>query len=364
MTTIAEGLNESTFQPSAAQRQDTIPHLQEAIGIFVKCLSIQESQYAESEAQATAMGREIAMAETDVPGSPSISQSEVDDPSSPPSIDEQWASIFVPVTTATLFDTCLAYTRTVTSLLAFSGPEYDTVDPLKYLSDDILAKAIKFASDPAQVVELAQARFNLQAALADRSFRTNTCTAPAYAEQLAQSFDEPTLAAHAPGLCDFADAVLTFDSAASAAATDEASSHAPLRWKYLTHALTALATANALPDAENRTAINARRGDAELLRARLGDAPTSYAQALKNRDTLLRNAETYYGGAAKLAGAAGEGTVEAQMRVRGAVASRLRGNGEAWDVLARGGSSEREVVEGTVAEMVEEGLVDEGFAGA
>lgn len=120
-------------------------------------------------------------------------------------------------------------------------------------------------------------------------------------------------------------------------------------------ALDSLTAAGKLPNAKNLPRIHLRRGDCELLRRRLGGAPLNYDLALKSASTLLKNAEIYYRGAARLARVetAADEEVEASIKETVVLAistgyhNSLRERKDLYD------SAVQEVIE----EMNEEGLL-------
>jgi hypothetical protein len=81
--------------------------LEEALGLFQRCLALQEYQYTESQAQAAAMP-----GDADVPdpedGGASLTSNEPQ--------DDRWATIVEPITNNTLLDTVLAQVETLTLL--------------------------------------------------------------------------------------------------------------------------------------------------------------------------------------------------------------------------------------------------------
>jgi hypothetical protein len=91
---------------------DSLALLEEALGLFQRCLSLQEFQYTEFQAQAEAPTDDASMDDADVPsaeeGGASLSS---DEPQ-----DDRWATIIEPITNETLLDTILAQVETLTLL--------------------------------------------------------------------------------------------------------------------------------------------------------------------------------------------------------------------------------------------------------
>ena len=89
----------------------------------------------------------------------------------------------------------------------------------------------------------------------------------------------------------------------------------------------ALSTADANPTPDlNRAEINGQRADTELRRVRLSEPDQgAFSPAVQNRQQLLKNAETYYRGAARLAAAEGDADSEKGFWGRCAIAKRMLG---------------------------------------
>jgi hypothetical protein len=86
--------------------------LEEALGLFQRCLALQEYLYTESQAQVAAMPDDASMGDADVPdtedGGASLTPNEPQ--------DDRWATIVEPITNNTLLDTVLAQVETLTLL--------------------------------------------------------------------------------------------------------------------------------------------------------------------------------------------------------------------------------------------------------
>ena len=119
---------------------------------------------------------------------------------------------------------------------------------------------------------------------------------------------ESQINADAPGLCMTSEAHIELNSSIEERLRLENKSLSPeeltrtcnIRWKHITRALDQYTTASKLANAPNLARIQISRGDCELLRRRLAEAPFHYSMAKKNTSTLVKNASVYYGAAIKV----------------------------------------------------------------
>lgn len=350
LTSIGETLVEGTSRSTS--RQDSVDLFREAVLLFAKCLAIQEKLYSNELTQAAELE---GYTENTNPPPNNDTNATVNSPPSP--IGEEWALIVEPITPSALLDTCLAQMQTLGSLIPLLPSDKSTVAEIENLAIPLLSKAESFASaaPPADQTPTNHllARFNLLVAIADLSFRSSLMTIGQYADVLASTFaDSPTLSDSANGLCDFADATFTFN--ASASQSQDVTSTGPLRWECLTKALQGLSKAVKVPDATNKAGMHSRKGDMELLRARLADPPLAYHVAASSRDTLLGNAETFYRGAKYVAAAEEDEQARIEMSVKEAIVKKVRGDSGALNsMLAENVGKVQEVMEG----MMEDGLI-------
>jgi hypothetical protein len=356
LTSIVEALYDS--QP--ASFTDPIPLLEESLSLFQRCLSIQELQYTESLAQQNF----IPDSEPDVEeGGVPISQ-ETSSPSSPSSApqDDRWATILEPVTTDTLLDTLLAQLTTLTTLCTLTNDSLlpwtsDYASPLLTRLPTYLASPdLDSASD--RQAEAALIRANFLTAAADANFRFHLLPLQTYTSTLHTSYSLD-LDNNPEGLVNKAEALLTYNTSLRlfAAPEDEAQIKelAGARWQALSAALTSLTAASKLPSAENLPKIHLLRGDCEILRFQLSQAPFSYDAAVKNAATLLKNAEKFYRGAKGLAAPAGEEKEGLEASVKEALAAALSGEMMGIREVVKVVGSER--VRTVLEEGVEEGIV-------
>lgn len=341
--------------------------LQEALELFQRCLAVQEFQFTQArEPLALSETQPPAIDESDHPHVASASASDT-------SQDEVWASIVEPVTQDTLLDTIIAQLETMIAVCSLES--FRALGALtwmeEYFSSTLQDKLTFYASGSAHRHEAILAKAKFTCALSEATFRGGRLDLPTYERELnaafssedLQLFDDPQ------GLCDKADAELGFNSSieVSLRAVEEAplpeelKEVSNMRWKHITKALDSLTAASKLPNAQNLVRIHLRRGDCELLRFRLGDAPIPYELAMKSAPTLLKNAEIYYRLAARLAAHEGAKEEANEAKIKESIAVSLAGNtalGPELQALAKGSASILEFAE----EMREEGLIgDEAF---
>ncbi|KAL8941198.1 MAG: hypothetical protein Q9211_001912 [Gyalolechia sp. 1 TL-2023] len=337
---------------------------QEALGLFQRCLGLQEYQFGQPEVDTRAST--LGPMELDQ-GAGDATKSNAPEPAQfdgEPSDDDTWAIIVEPVTHCTLLDTLLAQVETLTSvcgLLSVQG----TSDPSwveQYYQDLLQDRIVAAAKETERQHEtrLAQAKFNC--ALADAGFGTSRVDLPMYEREIVAAYEDLMVSGHDPqALCDRADAEVVFNASIERylgrsveILPEDTNRINAIRWKHLTKALDSLAGAGNLPGVKNLPRIQLRRGDCEMLRRRLGSAPSNYDIASKSEPTLLKNAEIYYRGAARLAKAGAATDEEKEALAKAAIAADLTANkGRLRERIAIDRLHSREVIE----DMIEEGLL-------
>lgn len=355
LTSLSEALQDDR---SEGPREDSLKLLEESLELFQRCLTLQEYNYAESQAGSHS-APEDDMSDTEEGGA-SISDSQ------PPPQDDRWATILEPITNDTLLDTVLAQLETLTTLSALitgeeGGRGLAWIE--EYSTNLMNSKLPAYVLNTDREEEAALTRANFIAALADANFRTQRIDSPTYERALSDAYSPLDISLDPEGLCDKAEALLAYNSslrlftpaiidASSPAQKAQTSS----RWKALTAALEVLTSASKIPTADNLPKIHLTRGDVELLRCQLGQAPTLYEPASKNTATLLKNAGTFYKGAMALAAAAGPmGEKEVkEATVKMALVASLGGMGEELKRLVK---VEPGACERVLEEAVEEGLI-------
>jgi hypothetical protein len=128
-----------------------------------------------------------------------------------------------------------------------------------------------------------------------------------------------------------------------------------LRWSLLTVANQDLTVASSFKDDDNIVKIHLKKGDVELWRFQLGQAPRGLEVAAKNQAVLLKNAEKHYRGAVNLSTVAvAYDNEDVQAKVKEALAKALGGNSKALADAQKQFKEAGDILE----EAVEEGLVD------
>lgn len=359
LTSLAEAVTD-TKRPAEEQLNQGARFLQEAIELFQRCLVLQELKYTEMQEQI----RQMETGEVQQSGQPEQPQDVQQSPDTGEPKDseqEQWAAVVEPVTKDTLVDTAIAQLdalATLCNLLTYDpGVGLNWVE--EYSTNLLQEKISAYVGGSSRhyEVELARARFS--AALNEvlyRSGRTDVETYAAVVNPFAPNLDT---SADPAAQCAKADALVSFNTATA----EQPPYHDPeafkkslsLRWQALSAAIDTLTKASKLPDAENLPKIHLARGDTEMSRWRLGFPPWEHGMAQQYGATLLRNAQTYYRGAAALARREGSGDEERDGTCKEAIAAAIEGQKEKLAQLKGTASKELLVV---AEDMVEEGWVN------
>lgn len=360
MTSLAEtaiGDSSTSSQESAGL---PLQLLQEAHSFFEQCLLIQTERYTRfveattqydnlraDEATAVSASREQEPAKSIQPES----QSETAD-------NEVWAAIEEPVKQSTLLDTCLAAVQSMATLVLVVQSEQSKLQEIEQRCSILLSQAESYFDplDTEASEEFCIVKAKLASALLRANFGLGSIAAKVYASELDKAFLFADRTSTLEALSESAEARVSFNTACIQRAAQlglvgpDPAEILDLRWHQLTRALADLTKAANLASNPIPWTFQARKAEAELLRARLGDAPDNLATAQGHRLVLLRNAEVYYRGAKNLATAAGEMDFASDMAARESVVKSLRGEAP---LDSRLGS--------TVVEMIEEGLIAENF---
>ncbi|RAL07299.1 uncharacterized protein BO97DRAFT_378757 [Aspergillus homomorphus CBS 101889] len=357
LTSIAEILTDSKH-PSDECLSQAVKLLQEAIELFQRCLLLQELKYTEMQEQIKQMELgdaahpEVEMQNTQKDAEQSTEANSADE-------QEQWAAIVEPVTKDTLVDTAIAQLETLTTLcnlLTFNpGVGLGWVEDY---SSDLLQKRIStYVEGSNRQYEAALARAKFTCGLNELLYRSGQIEAETYSNEVSQAFGTGLdLSADPGGLCSKADALSSFNTALMDLPPYEPEAFAKalsLRWQALSAALDALTKASKHPEADDLPKIHLARGDVEIARWRLGMPPWNHAMAQQYAATLLRNAQTYYRGAAALARRDGAAEELRDGSCKEAIAAALEGQKEKLDQLRR--AAPKELM------MVAEDVVDDGW---
>jgi len=293
---------------------------------------------------------------------PTAEPAEAGDAESNDELQEQWAAIVEPVTKNTLVDTAVAQLETLTTLcnLLTFNPEEGGIGWVEEYSSGLIQTRLPLYVDGSdRLYEAALARSKLICAMNEVLYRGGHSDVDTYQQEVGKAFGpDLDLSADPEGLCAKADALISFNSALSdVPPPDPESFNAALsvRWQSLSAALDALTAASKIPDADNLPKIHLARGDVEMHRWRLGMSPWNYEMAQQNGTTLLRNAQTYYRGAAALARRDGASEEERDGSCKEAIAAAVEGPRAKLDQLKTTGLNE---VVAVAQDMVEDGMVD------
>ena len=359
LTSLAEEISEGR-RSSQSSRDDALKLLQEALELFQRCLTVQEFQFTDSQEM-------MELGDEDVPnteGNGSGGDRDMMSNSSETTKDERWASVLEPVTKDTLVDTAVAQMQALTTACGLMTSDAGSgLAWLEEYSDSLLrGKMATYAEGTDRQHEVDLAKANFICALADTSYRTGRIDLQTYERELTSSFGQNLdLSLDPQGLCDRADALITFAStvletvfSTGEVNREELSRLSDLLWQQLTSAGTSLTSASKLPTARNLTTINIARGDVELRRFRLGQPPLEHAVAKRSAATLLKNAQTYYRGAARLAKGDGSEDEEREAMVKFAVTETMAG-GE-MNRCELQGTARMEILV-VVEEMVEDSII-------
>lgn len=356
LTSLAESMSNSK-QPGDEQLMQAGTYLQEAIELFQRCLVVQEMKYTQMQEDIEQMeSGDVPPSEPEPEAVPHPEQTKTGSEE-----QEQWAMIVEPVTKNTLVDTAVAQLETLTTLcnLLTSRPGAGGVGWVQEYSSELVQSRLPvYAEGSDRQYEAALARARFICALDDLLYRGGHIDARTYQEEVGQVFgSELDVSADPDGLCGKAEALVSLNQALSdiPPPDEEVESAVALRWQSLSNALDALTIASKHPDAHNVPKIHIGRGDAEMHRWRLGHAPWNHAMAKQNGATLLRNAQTYYRGAAALAGRDGASEEKRDGTCKEAIALAIDGQSSKLQQLK---TTSLEQLIAVAQDMVEEGLVD------
>jgi len=392
LTTAAETAQE-TKGPDT--QNEAITLLKEAVELFSSCLSRQELDFTENQAQAEIDPTSQDDDEGDLERMSTTS-------SQPP---QEWATVLEPVTANTLVETALAELNTLTTLVTLTsssgGPDSNDYRAFADVADILIQQklpqylALVPTTSPEPATPQPTARFLtlsdatptlhiprpatppnphaaataaaslaasvFAAAVAEAEYRSGLSTAATYAARVAQAFGSAAGAAArapAPALqraAAHADALVAF---AAAAADDGDAGVRALRGAALEEARARLAEAAALvgrvggadADAPSAAAVALLRGDVEMMRRVVAEGEGEGAGA----DAMLEAAAGCYDSGMGVGGA--DEDEEREVGVKRTVVGVLRGvvGAEELASLVKDGKARM-----VVLEMEEEGLLRE-----
>lgn len=378
LRSLAEGIEQDKAE---YKNHESLRMYQDAFEIFEKCLKTQEEILAKASFEdADCSLVEAANHDEDTEMADAHIQ-----PASP---EEKWVSIVEGVSEETILDTIIELIGTMTNICALIcnqdkdevkiiGENYninlERID--EYFKKTVHTKIHKYIKpdNTSREDEIMLAVANYTCAYAEASFRTGRTSILNYDKEVKFAFSPERLSSISTGsrllnspeaLCDKANAEISFAlciqsqlpillAAGSLCNLDLLNN---LRWTHLTTALEAATEASKQdkhePDILPR--IHLLRGDCEVLRYRLREAPCNYVLAVKSREKLLKNADKYYRGAAAFAQNENAAEEHDEATVKSAVVWALLGYGDRLDKLA---AKNLDMLRDEVKEMGDEELL-------
>ena len=354
MTSLAEAISEGE-NPFRSPQDEALRLFQESLELFQRCLSVQEIKLTEDQEKSTQRAQ---------PPPDDDSTDSINSAASNASEEEIWASMEEPVTKDALLDTTIAQVDTLTAICGLGSSHTGLAWVEEYYCTTLKDKVLFYVDGSSRHNEIALAQAKFTCALSDAAFRGGRLDLPTYENEVNAAFtsQDLDLSNDPRSLCDKADAELAFNASVQAALQQaqptEMAQISRICWKHITRALDSLTAASKLPGAQNLPRIHLRRGDCELLRLHLGEAPLKYDLAIKSAQTLLKNTEVYFRGAANLA-KTDVVTEEEQneVKVKHSIAAGLAGDTERLSFLVK---TQRDLVESIVEEMRDDGLLGAG----
>jgi hypothetical protein len=160
-------------QGSAAQNLDqTSLLLQEALKIFAQCLKQQEAAYSEFQKQLRTDENEPAVAIWDDTASQNNSSTSGDSQAKDgDQVQEQWASVIVPVSKSSILDTILAQLETMSTLYSLLRSDKLIPSIVEYAQPLVVEKLPFYVTETGQDLEAAIALAGYASAEADAKFR-------------------------------------------------------------------------------------------------------------------------------------------------------------------------------------------------
>ncbi|KAK2765473.1 hypothetical protein FQN54_008327 [Arachnomyces sp. PD_36] len=361
LTSLAEAVTEGKRHSEQQQKQEeAMEWLREALELLQRCLTLQELRLTESEEQMEEMESGASEEPSGGDGAAMMGQ-ETRQGSTDPEEQEQWAAVIEPITKSTLVDTAIAQLETLATLCGLLTFDHGSVVAWveEYSSSLLKERIASYIEGTGRQHELLLAKAKFMSAMTDVSYRSGRIDLETYKRELGSAFEDGLDLSNDPdGLCSRAEALIAFNSSVSDSALlhqpDTLAQSTSLRWQALSSALDSLTAASKLPQAENLPKIHIARGDVEVYRWQLGRPPWNYAASSGNSATLLKNAQTYYRGAAALAQRDGAASVQTDASSKEAIALAIAGDGAKLDPLI---ANSKGSVVAVAEEMIEEGLV-------
>lgn len=358
LRSLAEGIEQVKTEHN---NHESLRMYLEALEIFEKCLNAQEEMLTKAKLEDSDFSLDEAHSHDE-----DIEMADAPGQSASP--EDKWFAIVEDVNEDTILDTILDLIGTMTSICGFicnqdmnecefeDGNYNITLERIdEYFKKTIHTKFRTYIKpdSPSREDEILLAVASYTCVYAEASFRTGRTSILNYDKEVKLAFSPERLSGISTGsrllnspeaLCDKANAEISF------ALSVQSKLHvllAPdslctldllndLRWTHLTSALEAATEASKQEKHEPRILprIHLLRGDCEVLRYRLREAPCNYVLAVRCREKLLKNAEKYYRGAAAFAHNESAVQEHDEATAKAAVVWALLGNGERLGQLA------------------------------
>lgn len=192
LTSIVDTANE---QGSAAENPEQLSILlQEALEIFAQCLKQQEAAYLDFQTQLRADENGPAVAtwdDTNTRDAPSVSNdtqaTDEDD------VQEQWASVMIPVSKSSILDTILAQLETMSTLYSLLRTDKLVSSIIEYARPLVVEKLPFYVTETGQDLEAAIALAGYASAEADARFRLMGLDMQSYSAEVQQVRESPQL---------------------------------------------------------------------------------------------------------------------------------------------------------------------------
>ncbi|KAL9123541.1 MAG: hypothetical protein Q9217_007033 [Psora testacea] len=278
--------------------------LHRSLGFFERCLKAQESQHEQAQQLKLQHPQVFKQADPNSSHTMSSTPGEATE-------EELWATIVEPVTPDTLLDTCLAELEVLKALCDSLSAE--NADELTRIERDFRDNLSNKISTYGQLCErrrdIALSKSSFLCSIANSRYRLGISDLTTYEQDFNTAIldVERHSSNDAQALCMIAEARIDFNSSIeerlhyeSHPSSGDLTRVCALRWRHITQALDLYTTASKVCAVSNLARIHISRGDCEMLRIRLGEAPFIYQLAQRSEDTLVKNASVFYGAATKV----------------------------------------------------------------
>ncbi|CAG8949410.1 hypothetical protein HYFRA_00005039 [Hymenoscyphus fraxineus] len=370
LTSLADGVSWKNSNDAEGDRA-SCGLLEEALGLFQRCLLQQEREYEQFQAQlASASGQMEASISENVQIQESNSNNSTSQ-STDTNEEEQWVSVMEPITKDGLVDTLLALVETLSVLCSRSsrlerdaGKYLHTVE--QFATPELLQKLSMYASGTERELDAAVGQAGLVSSISETKYRVRVIEFRAYSAAVEEAWARLDLEKHVEGLCNRAESYTTASNtifegeAANSADPSIISEIAKLQWMLFSLAAQDVTAASKFRDDDNIGKIFLMRGDLELSRASLGRPPLDLELAQKNRGVLLGNAEKYYRGAKVLTSGGETQEENEEATIKEALAKGLLGDWKELEMARKTNVRTDEILWQAVGER----LVDEETLGA